>query len=69
MGSQRETLILSRLKYITLLSHQTNNTEAKLIKRFNDSIYDNIIDYLWVDMAYLFNNNHIQFKKVIGEIG
>jgi len=46
MGNQRETLIHSRLKYITLLSHQTNNTELKSIIGFNTSIYHNTIDYL-----------------------
>ena len=29
MGGQREILIPSRLEYVTLLSHQTNNTELK----------------------------------------
>lgn len=46
MGNQRETLIPSRLKYVTLLSHQTNNSEVKSIIGFNASIYDNTIDYL-----------------------
>lgn len=46
MGNQRETLIPSRLKYITLLSHQTNNTELKSTTRFNVSIYNSTIDYL-----------------------
>ncbi len=46
MGNQRETLIPSRLKYITLLSHQTNNTKLKSIIGFNAFIYNNIIDYL-----------------------
>ena len=45
MGNQREHLIPSKLNYITLLSHQTRNTEPKTI-RFNVSIYDNTIDYL-----------------------
>ncbi len=42
MGNQRKTLDPSRLKYITLLSHQTNNAELKII-RFNTSIYGNTI--------------------------
>jgi hypothetical protein len=46
MGNQYETLIPSILKYITLLSHQTNNTELKLTIELNACIYDNIIDYL-----------------------
>ena len=54
MGNQYETLIPSRLKYITLLSYQTNNTEVKSIIGFNTSIYNSGIDYLWVDIAYLF---------------
>ena len=29
MGNQREILIPSKLKYITLLAHQTNNLEVK----------------------------------------
>ncbi len=29
MGNQHETIIPSRIKYITLLSHQTNNIELK----------------------------------------
>ncbi len=45
MGNQRENLIPSRSKYITLLSHQNNNTELKSIIGFNISIYDNIMDY------------------------
>jgi len=35
MGNQCETLIPSRLKYITLLSHQTNNSKFKSIIGFN----------------------------------
>ncbi len=54
MGNQREILVPSRLKYITLLSHQTNNTKLELTIGFNASIYDNIIDYLSVNTAYLF---------------
>ena len=45
MGNQRETLIPSRLKYITLLSHQTNNSQFKLTVGFNASIYNNTINY------------------------
>jgi len=46
MGNQRQTLIPSRLKYITLLSHQANNTELKSTIGFNASIYNSTIDYL-----------------------
>jgi len=46
MGNQRENLIPSRLKYITLLSHQTNNSKVKSTIGFNASIYNNTIDYL-----------------------
>ena len=46
MGNQREILIPSRLKHITLLSHQTNNTKLKSIIESNASIYNNTIDYL-----------------------
>ena len=46
MGNQCETSIPSRLKYITLLSHQTNNTEFKSIIGFNAFIYDSAVDYL-----------------------
>ncbi len=46
MGNQRQTLIPSKLNYITLLSHQTKNTELKSIVAFNASTYDNGIDYL-----------------------
>jgi len=46
MGNQCETLIPSRLKYITLLSHQTNNTELKSIIGFNAFIYNSATNYL-----------------------
>ncbi len=46
MNGQYKTLIPSKLKYITLISHQSNNTELKSIIEFNASIYDNTIDYL-----------------------
>jgi len=46
MGNQRETIIPSRLNYVTLFSHQTNNTKLKSLIGLNASIYDNIIDYL-----------------------
>ncbi len=46
MGNQRQTLTPSKLNYITLLSHQTNNTELKLTIGFNISIYDNVMDYI-----------------------
>jgi len=46
MGNQYETSIPSRLKYITFLSHQTNNPKLKLTIGFDASICDNTIDYL-----------------------
>lgn len=46
MGNQYKTLIPSRLNYITLISHQTNNAKLKLIIEFNASIYNNTINYL-----------------------
>jgi len=46
MGNQRETLIPSRSKYITLLSHQTDNSQFKSIIGLNAFIYDSGIDYL-----------------------
>ncbi len=46
MGDQRENLIPSRFNYITLLSHQTNNSEVKSTIGFNAFIYDSAIDYL-----------------------
>ena len=54
MGNQCETLIPSRPKYMTLLSHQANNSQFKSIIGFNTFIYNDIMDYLWVDIAYLF---------------
>ncbi len=48
MGNQRETLISSRLKYITLLSHQTNNSQFKSIIGFNVLVYNSATNYLWV---------------------
>ncbi len=68
MGNQYETLIPSRLNYITLLSHQTNNSELKSTVGFNASNYNDIIDYLSVNIAYLFDNNWIEFKKLINKI-
>ena len=46
MGNQCETIIPSNLGHITLLSHQTNNTELKSTIGFNSSIYNNMTDYL-----------------------
>ena len=46
MRNQYETLIPSRLKYITLLSHQANNTELKLVIGFNAFIYTSTTNYL-----------------------
>jgi len=46
MSNQCETLIPSKLSYITLLSHQTNKTKLKLTIEFTASIYDNKINYL-----------------------
>ena len=54
MGNQRETLIPSKLKYITLLSYQTNNYQFKSTTGFNASIYNNTIDYLWLNIVHLF---------------
>ncbi len=45
MDGQRETLVPSKLDYVTLLFHQTNNTELKSIIRSNAFIYGNKIDY------------------------
>jgi len=41
MGNQYETLIPPKLNYITLLSHQANNTELKSMIGFNASICNN----------------------------
>ncbi len=41
MGNQRQTLIPSKLDYVPLAFHETNNTKLKLIIRANISIYDN----------------------------
>ncbi len=46
MGGQYETLIPSKLNYILLTSHQTNNSGLNSIIGFNASIYDSRIDYL-----------------------
>ena len=46
MGNQYETLIPSKLKYIPLTFHKTNNTKLKSIIELNTSIYDNTINYL-----------------------
>ncbi len=46
MGNQYENLIPSRLNYIPLLSHKTNNTKLKLIIEFDASIYNNTRNYL-----------------------
>ncbi len=46
MGNQYETLIPSKLNYITLPLHQTNNTELKSIMGFNVPTYDNRIGYV-----------------------
>ena len=46
MGNQRKTLIPSRLKYMTLLSHQTNNSEFKSIIGLNTFLRNNIMNYL-----------------------
>ena len=53
MGNQCETSIPSRLKYITLLSHQTNNSKLKLTIVSNAFIYNNTIDYFEYNVAYL----------------
>lgn len=44
MGNQHETLIPSRLKYVTSLSHQTDNSQFKSIIEFNASIHNSGID-------------------------
>ena len=54
MNGQCKTLIPSKLNYIPLTFHKTNNTEVKLMIAFNNSIYDNVMDYLWVGIAHLF---------------
>ena len=46
MGNQYETLIPSKLNYIPLTFHQTNNTKLNQLTGLNISIYDDIIDYL-----------------------
>jgi len=46
MRNQYETLIPSRLKYISLTFHKTNNSKLELTIEFNTSIHDNIIHYL-----------------------
>ncbi len=46
MDNQYETLIPSKVNYITLIFHKTNNTELKSIIGFNIFIHNNIIDYL-----------------------
>ncbi len=46
MNGQCKTLIPSKLYYIPLTFHRTNNTELKLIVGFNALIYGNIMDYL-----------------------
>jgi len=53
MGNQHETLIPSRLEYVTSLSHQTDNSQFKSIIGFNAFVYNNVIDYIWVNIAYL----------------
>jgi len=46
MGNQHETLIPSRLEYVTSLSHQTDNSQFKSIIGFNAFVYNNVIDYI-----------------------
>ncbi len=44
MDNQREALFPSRLKYITVLSHQTNNSELKSTVGSNASIHNKTRD-------------------------
>ena len=46
MDNQYETLIPSKLNYITLLSQQTSNTKLRAIIEFNASIRNNTMGYL-----------------------
>ena len=46
MNGQRKTLIPSTLDYIPLAFYQTDNTELKLIRRFDATVYTNIMDSL-----------------------
>ncbi len=46
MGNQRGTLIPSKLNYITLLSHQINNSELRSTIGFNAYIYGDMMGYL-----------------------
>lgn len=46
MGNQRETLIPSKLNYISLTLHKTNNNKLESIIELNTSIYNDMIDYL-----------------------
>ena len=48
MGNQRQTLIPSKLKYITLTFHKTNNNKLEPTIGFNASIYDNAIECLFL---------------------
>lgn len=45
MNGQRKTIIPSKLDYIPLIFHKTNNTKPKVTIEFSISIYDNMIDY------------------------
>lgn len=46
MGNQRETLVPSSSKYITLLSYQADNTELESTITSNASIHNNILNCL-----------------------
>ncbi len=46
MGNHYKTLIPSKLNYIPLTFHKTNNTKLKSIVGFNAFIYDNTTNYL-----------------------
>lgn len=46
MSNQYESLIPSKLNYIPLTFHKTNNNKLKLTIGFNICIYDSEIDYV-----------------------
>ena len=45
MHGQHKTLIPSTLNHITLIFHQINNTQFKLLTQFSAIIYDNGVDW------------------------
>ncbi len=46
MGNQYQSIVPSKLNYITLLSHRTNDTELTSTVEFNTSGYDDAIGCL-----------------------